>query len=176
MAANAFYLVPDMSLAQEQTVKESNSTFVCPPNFALVGRMHKGDENGDTTYQYAPLVVDPNAEETRTINISDTSGWIDAGKESALNYQAPAGYVITGRKHDGDENGTTYFQISRVYVGNTFSETVDGVTSGQIKESSGIWYNTPAIATMKGLITGMSHSGDENGNSTYTSNLVYFGG
>lgn len=176
MSANTFYLVPDTSAAVEKTVKESNSTFECPPNMALIGRMHKGDENGNTTYLSAPLVVDPNTGESRTISISDTSGWIDAGKQSSLNYQAPAGYVITGRKHDGDENGHTYFKISRVYVGQTYSKTVDQVTSGKIKESSGTWYKTPAIDSMRGVITGMAHSGDENGDSTYSSNLVFFAG
>lgn len=176
MSANTFYLVPDMAAAVENTVKESNSTFECPPNMALIGRKHSGDENGSTTYQSAPLVIDPNTGESRTITISDTSGWIDAGKQSSLKYKAPAGYVITGRKHDGDENGRTYFKISRVYVGQTYSRTVDEVTSGSIKESSGTWYHTPAISLMKGVITGMTHSGDENGNSTYSANLVFFGG
>jgi hypothetical protein len=177
MSSNTYYLVPDMSKAvQSGPIKESNSTFECPADMVMIGRKHEGDENGNTYYQSAPLVVDPSTGQTGVAKISDQSGWIDGGKQSSLSYKAPEGYVIIGRKHDGDENGHTFFKISRVYIGNTFSKTVDEVVSGSIKESSGTWYNTPAIGTMKGAITGMSHSGDENGSSTYTANLVFFAG
>jgi hypothetical protein len=176
MSGSTFYLVPDMDAAVEKSVKESNSTFECPPNMVMIGRKHSGDENGTTTYRSAPLVVDPNTGVSLVVTIGDTSEWKKAGKQSSLNFQAPAGYVITGRKHDGDENGETYFKISRVYVGQTYSRTVNEVTSGSIKESSGTWYHTPAIGSMKGVITGMTHSGDENGNSTYSSKLVFLAG
>lgn len=177
MPSNTYYLVPDMQKAvQDGPIKESNSTFLCPANMVMIGRMHQGDENGNTYYKSAPLMVDPSTGQTGTATIANQSDWIDAGKQSALSYQAPAGWVITGRKHDGDENGKTYFKISQVFIGNTFSNTVDQVASGAIKESAGTWYDTPAIDTMKGVITGMSHSGDENGTSTYTANLVFFPG
>lgn len=177
MSSNTYYLVPDMSKAVVTgPIKESNSEFTCPDNMVMIGRMHQGDENGSTYYQSAPLIVDPSTGQTGLAKIADQSGWQDGGKQSDLNYNAPEGYVITGRKHDGDENGRTYFKISRVYIGNSYSNTVDSVTSGPIKESSGIWYYTPALGTMKGAITGMSHSGDENGNSTYTASLVFFPG
>lgn len=173
----SYYLVPNMdAVEQSGAIKESGSTYECPENFVMIARKHDGDENGHTYYQAAPLMVDPSHGGAATVTISDTSGWLDAGKQSKLNYQAPEGYVITGRKHDGDENGHTYFKISRVFVSNTIANTVDQVTSGKIKESKGTWYYTPDIGTMKGAITGMSHSGDENGDSTYTSNLIYFPG
>lgn len=173
----SYYLVPNMSKVVENgPIKESNSTFTCPAGTVMVGRRHKGDENGDTYYKTAPLMVDPNAGQSATITITNTSDWIDAGKQSKLDYQAPAGWVITGRKHDGDENGKTYFKISQVLIGNTLAQTVNGVTSASIKESDGVWYDTPAIATMKGAITGMDHAGDENGKSTYTSHLIFFKG
>jgi len=177
MSSNTYYLIPDMQKAvQSGPIKESNSTFECPLNTVMIGRMHQGDENGNTYYQSAPLKVDPSTGQTGVATIGDQSGWLDAGQQSGLTYNAPEGYVITGRKHDGDENGHTYFKISRVYVGNTYSKTVDPVVSGSIKESSGTWYNTPALGTMKGAITGMAHSGDENGNSTYTASLVFYAG
>jgi hypothetical protein len=177
MASTTYYLVPDMQKAvQSGAIKESNSTFECPAGMVMIGRQHQGDENGNTFYQSAPLILDPNTHQTGTVTLSAPSNWIDAGKQSALSYKAPNGYVITGRKHDGDENGQTYFKISQVLIGNTLSNTVDEAVSGSIKESSGTWYNTPSISTMKGAITGMSHSGDENGNSTYTSNLVFYAG
>lgn len=172
-----YYLVPNTgSTATSDPIKESNSTFVCPANMVMIGRKHSGDENGSTTYKSAPLMVDPNTGLSAAIQIANPSGWIDAGKQSSLDYQAPAGWVITGRKHDGDENGHTFFQISQVLIGNALSRTVDQVTSGSIKESSGTWYDTPALDTMKGVITGMSHSGDENGSSKYTASLVFFPG
>jgi hypothetical protein len=175
MSSNTYYLVPDLQKVVENgPIKESNSTFLCPENTVMIGRMHQGDENKDTYYRSAPLMVDPSTGQAGTVNIANPSDWIDAGKQSELSYQAPAGFVITGRKHDGDENGKTYFKISEVLIGNTISKTVDTVTSGPIKENSGIWYDTPAIDTMKGAITGMDHAGDENGNSTYTASLVFF--
>lgn len=174
--STTFYLVPNMAAVEEKTIKESNSAFECPANMAMVGRKHKGDENGDTTYKSAPLMIDPNAGESREILIVDQSDWIEAGRQSSLDYQAPAGYVITARKHNGDENGRTYFKISRVMVSQAYARTVDEAKSGSIKESSGTWYDTPAVGSMKAVITGMTHSGDENGKSTYTGKLLYFAG
>lgn len=176
LMSNAFYLVPNMAAAVEKKTRESNSTFECPANTLLVGRKHKGDENGETTYKSAPLMVDPNTGESREILIVEQSDWIDAGSQSGLDYQAPDGYVITGRKHNGDENGRTYFKISRVTVSQSYARTVDETRSGSIKESSGTWYDTPAVGSMKAVITGMTHWGDENGKSTYTGRLLFVAG
>ncbi len=174
--STTFYLVPNMAAVEEKKIKESNSEYVCPDNMVMVGRMHKGDENGDTTYRSAPLMVDPNTGESREIFVVDQTDWIDADPQSKLDYIAPDGWVITGRKHKGDENGETYFKISRVMVAQIYARTVDEVQSGEIKESSGHWYDTPAIDSMKAVITGMTHEGDENGKSTYYGRLVFFPG
>ena len=37
------------------SMKESRSSFLCPSNCVMTGRWHKGDENGQTQYEYATL-------------------------------------------------------------------------------------------------------------------------
>lgn len=169
-----YYIVADMSRAVESRgMKESGSSFECPEYMVLVGRSHRGDENGTTYYRSAYIVVDQNVKgESPQIELIDHK-WESAGKQSRLDYKAPDGWVITGRSHKGDENGVTNFRISRVKIDNTLAQTVNEVTSDSMNENS-THYDTPAIGNLKSCLTGMSHSGDENGQSTYTSRLLFF--
>jgi hypothetical protein len=169
-----YYLVAEINkISTSGAIKEANSSFTAPDPQVLVGRMHTGDENGNTTYQYAPLVADPNS----GVNLQYTlenAVWTDGIKQSDLSYNAPSGWVIIGRSHDGDENGTTKFHIAQVIVnGNTLVNTTDSMTSGPIKESAGIWWTASNLGTLMQVMTGTTHSGDENGNTTYTGSLLY---
>ena len=174
------FLVPDMdAVVTSNSIKESNSTFTCPQNMVMIGRMHHGDENGRTTYKCAPLKVFPALPNPPEITIGNTSSWIDAGKQSKLNYNAGDGYVITGRIHYHDENRGTLFQISQVLVNGKPAQTGTLIPSRPIKESDGSWYDTPEInitgtTGIKCVITGMAHHGDENGRSTYTARSVSY--
>lgn len=53
--ANKFYIVPNVR-TKSSVIKESSGTeFLCPTNTVMTGRWHKGDENGQTQYEYATL-------------------------------------------------------------------------------------------------------------------------
>jgi hypothetical protein len=169
-----YYIVADIkNIGTSQPMKESNSSFSAPSGQVLVGRMHTGDENGNTTYKYAPLIADPNSGIDLQYKLQNTT-WTAGIKQSNLNYAAPDGWVIVGRKHDGDENGNTSFQISQVVIdGSTLAHTTDGMTSGQIKESSGTWWVASNLGSLMQVMTSTTHQGDENGNSTYTGSLLF---
>ena len=97
---------------------EGYSEFICPENTVITGRKHKGDENGETWYQYSFITV-----RAMEIETYDKSGWISVGKESGKGtsegyseFICPENTVITGRKHKGDENGETWYQYSKLRV------------------------------------------------------------
>lgn len=174
--ANGVYIVPDTAhTSTSASIKESNSTFTAPAGQVIVGRMHSGDENGTTCYKTAPLIVDPNQGASLAIKLGD-SQWIDAGKESASSFSAPSGFAVIGRSHSGDENGDTKYQIAQVLVNGGTVKSVDSTSSSEIKESSGEWYVSPAIGNIQQVMTGRKHSGDENGKTTYASQLFMYNG
>ena len=99
------------SISTHDISKESiRYKFECPDNKVLVGRGHAGDENGSTKYYCAPL-KDAWGEPLQVGN----RVWSADIKESDSNYNCPTGNVMTGRGHNGDENGTTWYQCSELY-------------------------------------------------------------
>ena len=56
---------------------------------------------------------------------------------------------------------------------NELVSTVDSMTSHSIKESDGDWWTAKNLGTLMQAMTGSTHSGDENGKSTYTGSLFY---
>ncbi|MEV7009689.1 hypothetical protein [Streptosporangium sp. NPDC051022] len=88
--------------------KESKSSFSAPPNQALVGRWHTGDENGITRYRTATLYW-----QGRQVSLTGTA-WSGELKESNHGYQAAYNRVLVGRSHSGDENGKTRYQHALV--------------------------------------------------------------
>jgi hypothetical protein len=172
-----YYIVADINnIGTSGPIKEANSSFSAPPTQVLVGRMHSGDENGNTTYKYAPLIADPNSGVELKYKLQNTM-WTEGIEQSNLSYSAPDGWVIVGRKHDGDENGKTSFQISQVVISDTtLASTTDSMKSGPIQESAGIWWVASNLGSLMQMMTGTTHAGDENGNSTYTGSLLYVRG
>ena len=105
-----YYIVADINhIGTSQPIKESNSSFSAPAGQVLVGRMHTGDENKDTTYKYAPLIADPNSGINLNYKLQNTT-WTAGIKQSDLSYAAPDGWVIVGRKHDGDPGVTVLWK------------------------------------------------------------------
>ena len=39
-------------MGQSKWIKESASSYICPPDTIMIGREHQGDENGNTRYKY----------------------------------------------------------------------------------------------------------------------------
>ena len=105
----------------------------------------------------------------------------DSFKQSNLNFTCEGNNVIVGRAHTGDENGFTTFVYAELAVQEVkptgeYSYSIGVVEPKKpllfeesikiAKESNGEWalsklgeYYLPMVA--------MSHSGDENGTSTY---------
>ena len=150
----------------------------------IVGRKHTGDENGLTYY----LTGKPKIFDVDLRNEVDEVGiavldkhTTDSFKQSNLNFTCEGNNVIVGRTHTGDENGFTTFvyaelAVKKVNLIGKYNYSIGVVEPKDsllfeesikiAKESNGEWalsklgeYYLPMVA--------MSHSGDENGTSTY---------
>ena len=154
----------------------------------IVGRKHTGDENGLTYYLTGkPKIFDVDlrneVHEVRFAVFDRHNS--DSFKQSNLNFTCEGNNVIVGRTHTGDENGFTTFVYAELAVQEVkptgeYSYSIGVVEPKKpllfeesikiAKESNGEWalsklgeYYLPMVA--------MSHSGDENGTSTYGFNL-----
>ena len=85
---------------------ESSSTLTCNSGKFMIGREHVGDEHGSTTHLCGSLL-------TSSIHV-ESPVWSASIKEYDSSYTCPAGHVMTGRSHEGDENGKTQYQCSKV--------------------------------------------------------------
>ena len=87
--------------------RESSSSFTCPSGEVMIGREHQGDENGNTRYLCSSF--------TSSVIDVDSPVWSVSVKESSSSYVCPSDKVMTGRSHDGDENGSTKYRCSKVH-------------------------------------------------------------
>ena len=150
----------------------------------IVGRKHTGDENGLTYYLTGkPKIFDVDlCNEVHEARIAVLDRYnSDSFKQSNLNFTCEGNNVIVGRTHTGDENGFTTFvyaelAVKKVNLIGKYNYSIGVVEPKDpllfeesikiAKESNGEWafsklgeYYLPMVA--------MSHSGDENGTSTY---------
>lgn len=150
----------------------------------IVGRKHTGDENGLTYYLTGkPKIFDVDlCNEVHEARIAVLDRYnSDSFKQSNLNFTCEGNNVIVGRTHTGDENGVTTFvyaelAVKKVNLIGKYNYSIGVVEPKDsllfeesikiAKESNGEWalsklgeYYLPMVA--------MSHSGDENGTSTY---------
>ncbi|NUW38239.1 hypothetical protein HTZ77_43600 [Nonomuraea sp. SMC257] len=88
--------------------KESRSDYSAPDHQAVAGRWHEGDENGYTRYRSAGIYW--RGQRVLLAN-GDISGEY---RESNHLWQADENKVMTGRLHNGDENGKTYYRFATV--------------------------------------------------------------
>lgn len=131
------------------SVKESSSAYNAPANRVIVGRQHSGDENGDT--QYATAIVKFNGEATVVEEIKSSN----AVKESSGTwFKTDSRSVITGRHHNGDENGETIY-----YSGVIATEPESGLITFNVKG-----YTT--MSEFKSEFVGMYPEGDHYKNGT----------
>ena len=160
------------------------SSYEAKNGCVIVGRKHAGDENGYTYY----LTGKPKIFDVDLCNEVDEVGiavldkhTTDSFKQSNLNFTCEGNNVIVGRTHTGDENGFTTFVYAELAVKKVNPIGKYNYSIGVVepkdpllfeesikiaKESNGEWalsklgeYYLPMVA--------MSHSGDENGTSTY---------
>ena len=160
------------------------SSYKAIKGYVIVGRKHTGDENGLTYYLTGkPKIFDVDlrneVHEVRFAVFDRHNS--DSFKQSNLNFTCEGNNVIVGRTHTGDENGFTTFvyaelAVQKVKPTGEYSYSIGVVEPKKpllfeesikiAKESNGEWalsklgeYYLPMVA--------MSHSGDENGTSTY---------
>ena len=165
------------------SIKESRNVWVSSDaNRFMTGRHHSGDENGQTFYhfseaQYSFQTSDRAPEGTRLVpDIRQTTA---SQKESNSYFLCPSNCVMTGRKHDGDENGDTIYEYASLKAIDAEGNKVEGVISVKnivwiynIVESYGLAYDAPCDK----VIVGRSHKGDENGETGYAIGEVFFNG
>lgn len=160
------------------------SSYKAIKGYVIVGRKHAGDENGYTYYLTGkPKIFDVDlCNEVHEARIAVLDRYnSDSFKQSNLNFTCEGNNVIVGRAHTGDENGFTTFVYAELAVKKVNPIGRYNYSIGVVepkdpllfeesikiaKESNGEWalsklgeYYLPMVA--------MSHSGDENGTSTY---------
>ena len=169
ISSNQILLVPDVRYESKEIKESSGIAFEAPTNMLITGRKHSEDENGYTQYQYASLkAIDSSGKQINgIITISDLQ-WSEEHKESdsANFFQAPNGSVITGRQHFGDENGNTRYQTGVVLFNGKQTTVLSASTllaNVSLKESGGTFFRSAS----RFILLGRTHSGDENGKTTY---------
>ena len=165
------------------SIKESSGTwFRTDANRVIVSRVHKGDENGQTTYTSATITVtlgesqDPAPKDT--IIVPDVRATSENIEESKGGYTCRDNTVMTGRYHKDGANGTTIYEYATLKAIDPQGKivhgtiTVDYDTTSELQESSGNGYDAP----LNGVIVGRVHSGNENGTTTYLTAIIKFNG
>ena len=160
------YLIPERR-SLSNSIGEKNSSFSCPSGTVMTGRWHRGDENGQTQYEYATLkaIYEDGSSASGQVTVEDVREENGIKESSHGEYNASTNRVIVGRKHYGDENGNTVYITAVVKYNGIQATVTNGVQSQMIKESAGIWFNTDS----RRVITGRYHLGDENGMTYYKS-------
>lgn len=137
-------------------ITESSSSYSCPGDRVMVGRKHRGDENGQTNYACSAIWWDL---ESAPLSPKGMAG---PYRESASRFECADGELMTSRKHQGDENGSTWYQCSDVTIGGQRATTMTSTWTTGVREST-----ADVSCPEHTFITGREHSGDENGTTTY---------
>ncbi|MVU81650.1 hypothetical protein GPX89_30980 [Nocardia sp. ET3-3] len=141
-------------------MREKDSLWKCPTDRVLVGREHRGDENGTTRYRYARLVLGE-GEDALTAAVSQGE-WSSPIRESKSRFVANRGEVLIGREHQGDESGVTRYLVGTVSVDDRPVAFTDTGWSESVPESA-----SQLVARDGEVMVGRSHSGDENGSTQH---------
>ncbi|MCM1194257.1 MAG: hypothetical protein NC548_34280 [Lachnospiraceae bacterium] len=184
IAKETAILIGPTEAAASEELKESSSKFRCPDDDqVIVGRYHKGDENGKTQYKYGKVQIVKQLPETVKVDINGIrlskifySEYMKESNSCFLKDNA----VIVGREHSGDENGNTRYLYKRVFVETNERlflpcKTASGeyIKTFSAKESTGEWIEYPVTINENGekkvvyaTMYGREHHGDENGTTT----------
>jgi len=149
---------------------ESNSDFLCPENTVMVGRIHEGNENGDTRYQYATLKAINAKGETIPgyITVDDVVWHPRISESDGLGFDAPAHRVIVGRRHWGDENGWTQYATAAVRFNGYPTFILKRTVSEPMLE-----HVSEFTCDSKQVITGRHHYGDEESYTYYNVGTIF---
>ena len=147
----------DSGRTWSDAVPEQGSNYSCPSNRILTGRQHVEDENGLTRYECATAV-----QSGTNVSVRDRV-WSPGLKESdGIYFVCPMNKIMTGRAHDGDENGQTRYECATASrAGRDLTVTLQA-WSDEIGEANSV-YNCPAGQ----FLVGRWHKDDENGPTKY---------
>jgi hypothetical protein len=156
----------------QESGKDSGGTseYICPDNQAMIGRKHQGDENGNTSYLCGKVYYNGAEVPISTGASSFTyASWSPRMKESNSYYICPVNKIMTGRLHQGDENGeTAYLCTPIIYGGNFVVLAWDDAWSAPIQESGKNSGGESSFTCADNkIMVGRQHEGDENGNTRY---------
>ncbi|WP_344979097.1 hypothetical protein [Streptosporangium fragile] len=157
-AAVSTVAVPDIVIryGSVHRLKEPNSIFVCPADEVLIGRDHKGDENGWTKYHCGQIVIDG-----EPASVLD-GNWSPTMVESDSHFTTSNDRVILGRRHDGDENGLTQYFTGTVHWRGSQVRIASRRWTAAMRES-----DHSGRAGSNEVMVGRWHNGDENGDTFY---------
>lgn len=185
------HLIPDVRTVSAIISKESNSEFICPEGTVMTGRMHRGDDNGPTQYEYATLkAVDRNGSVIKggivrivpVFQRDNNSYWTKPIKESDGIWagESSSGLVMIGRKHSGDENGYTSYMLGYVNYNGKPTGTIRNLKSEYGEFGNKCWetraYEAEGIffKTREGeVLVQRMHDGDEKKATFYRQESIY---
>ncbi|WP_344982428.1 hypothetical protein, partial [Streptosporangium fragile] len=94
----------------DATMREPDSFYSTPGDAVIIGRAHRGDENGYTTYYAGAL-----SWQGKTVRLTSRQ-WTGSVRETRHTSGSVIGRVMTGRSHAGDENGMTNYEYATVTI------------------------------------------------------------
>jgi len=117
------------------SIKESSGIwFRTDSNRVITGRHHSGDENGQTYYNSATIMVTQGASTDPapigTVIVPNVRTESTGMSKNNSNFLCPAGTVMTGRSHVGDENGTTKYEYSTLKALDQMGRIIIGDENG----------------------------------------------
>ncbi|MBE3013824.1 hypothetical protein IL992_32265 [Microbispora sp. NEAU-D428] len=117
------------------------------------------------------LTLAPAAPAAAAPVVQIVAGYSASMREKDSKFFCPAGEVITGRAHDGDENGWTTYWCGRIYI-NGVQVSVSASPYADPRKEPYSWFEAPESNGM----VGRRHDGDENGvTTTYFALLTWQG-
>lgn len=133
--------------------------FTCGLNQVMTGRAHKGDEtDGRSTYTCATF-----KQGSTDLSLSNDKWGKKFDESSGIYFMCPPDTVMSGRDHEGDENGQTRYRCSELKNGDQKLSVhwSDGWSRSQDESNSDY-----TCATGEFLV-GRFHTGDENDRTRY---------
>lgn len=145
--------------------ENTNKGFDALDNRVLVGRAHNGDEEGTT--RYVTGIIKFNGIPTKTYNRYSSKSIKESSNIWCVSDESS---IMTGRHHSGDENGSTYYNFSRVCVliKHPYEKAPEGTVivpsiknESQLIRQSSLYFLCPENT----ILTGYVHKSDENGST-----------
>lgn len=117
---------------EDKISDERDSVFNCPADKAIVARQHSGDERKSTKYWCVKLKQGDNI-----ATLSDPSQSVSFKESGGYYFTCPPNQVMTGREHDGDENGKTRYSCKTPKVnGHALTVTPEAWSASQSEHKS----------------------------------------